>query len=218
MRLLPQTENVPPRRLRALGAVFCFFQDLKVVGSMGAAFGKRNDVIDLVRSAVEFLSGFALVLRDLMAANPLRNTPLPRGTHCKDSNGDKDSDDHSSRLVGRVSPGKHEGNGCEHSSYQHESKIMPSILSTPVNAEQQKDPDYHCDRKESSLLLSERSWLLDRLLRRNCSVELRLGRRRLGRNSGIDLRILPPKGKFGSGLVSPSGLSYVNAVTLASVY
>lgn len=193
-------KNVPPGATRAFRSVLFLFQDSQVICRMAAAFGKRNDVIEFMRSAIESSSGFALPLFDFFSAYRFWNSATTCRSHHVNHNYNECGDDPSGSLVSRISAGKEIGNESEHASEKKIPQIVGRILSSPVNAEQQDKRSHYRDQENSCLLLSK-----DRLGRRGWR----------GRNRGIDLRGLPPKGKFGSTLVSPSGLGYVNAAMLA---
>jgi hypothetical protein len=154
MRLLPQTENIPPRVLRTLGAIQFSLQNAEIVNRVAAAFGKRHNVIQFVQFRVEALSRFTLPLRNYLAAHGFT---YPAGSpwtatvneQCREKANDRRRFPHP--LVRMKDQKLNISNGR---SENQRFEIAPNVLSTSPDAEEvaeRQQPDARTNEKREKL-------------------------------------------------------------------
>jgi len=104
MRQLPQTENVPPRAASTLRTVLIFFENLKVIRGVTAAFGKRHYVIQVMLSRVKAFSSFVFPFCDFETPKRCWDTAHSCWSHRIDQESYQNADRDGGRTKNRSIP------------------------------------------------------------------------------------------------------------------
>lgn len=190
---------VPPGKLRALRSIFCFFDHSQVIERVPSSSRKRNDVVNFVLSRIKFLARLTLPFRYDPAPHVCGNPPIRIVWTGPVGNDKAEKNDSPRWRSDEVVLLENQIFDCSHDrSQNHPFHIEKRVVAARPNEHYVKEYDYRSDCPIKLI------------------VPIRWHQRRDRRNGGIDLRTLPPKGKFGSSQVSLSGMEYVNAAMLAS--
>ncbi|MGA7794289.1 MAG: hypothetical protein WCA19_14740 [Candidatus Acidiferrales bacterium] len=182
------SNHVPPRNARALRTIFPFFNHSQIVKGMPSASRKRHNVIEFVLSGIEFLSRFALPVRYHSAANVCGNSSIRLTRPGLINHKDAENDDPPCRRTIKAVGFKNQVlDEAGYAAGDHPLQIENAVMSARPNTGKVSHSENDPDYPK------------DIQKRRGIAVHFDL----------------PPKGKFGSGLVSPAGAGYVNGVTLA---